>query len=412
MTIVTTFSASATSLLSTRGAEYRPLWSPQSIHDYTQIFDEGPRLVPGNVNPNLSGSMDTTAVDAYVQGVEITRMRQYDAGVAKIWSGDPGHYHKQNTFGSDKGVFPGSTFTDKDLFNPVKFIHVQESSSPLWSQLMTFPIVTSDNSELENFNFNGVIEPLTIRSVASFFSIETPYIAHAVKGTLAAGNIDQQGATDRILTVDNFEPTRMIDGFLDMSDHDGSFFGFEHRGMAPFTDEHLIRNVSPVASEPSDMSIALGAMSPASDNYVKHNQRSATSGFIYDDVVSVGTDSLSFGGMTQQNWTRVPPVTQYAGPIITSITPNTGSSLGGTAITDLHGSGFVAGAYVTFSVYFGSLKYYTSAVFVSSEKLTCVTPAMVDGFVGNAYYGHASVIVTNPDGSNTETSGANLFWRS
>lgn len=77
-------------------------------------------------------------------------------------------------------------------------------------------------------------------------------------------------------------------------------------------------------------------------------------------------------------------------PTVTAVTPNTGVDLGGDAITDLHGTGFVNGC----TVAFGEASA-TSVVFVSATRLTCVTPAGTEGAT--------NVTVTNPD---TQTSGA------
>lgn len=70
---------------------------------------------------------------------------------------------------------------------------------------------------------------------------------------------------------------------------------------------------------------------------------------------------------------------------ITSITPDTGTELGGTSVT-IGGVGFVSGATVTIG---GASA--TSVVFIDDETLTAVTP------VGTP--GTADVVVTNPDTS-------------
>lgn len=83
-----------------------------------------------------------------------------------------------------------------------------------------------------------------------------------------------------------------------------------------------------------------------------------------------------------------------APPTVTSVTPNSGSTAGGTSITDLAGTGFISGATVTFG---GSSA--TNVTFVSATKLTCTTPAHAAGAV--------NVVVTNPD---TQTgTGTNAF---
>jgi IPT/TIG domain len=71
-------------------------------------------------------------------------------------------------------------------------------------------------------------------------------------------------------------------------------------------------------------------------------------------------------------------------PTLTSVSPNTGHTRGGTPVT-LHGMNFIAGATVTF----GSLAA-TSVVVVNATQITAKTPAHVQGSV--------NVVVTNPDG--------------
>ncbi len=146
-------------------------------------------------------------------------------------------------------------------------------------------------------------------------------------------------------------------------------------------------------------------------------------------VVPIGQDDPTWGGpdITFSGTTIQPKVTGLAAtsitwgivhtrleiyglpaPTISSVTPSSGASSGmglvagpaaGTVITDLHGTGFVTGC----TVKFGDFPA-TSVAFVSSVKLTCVTPeafATVPGYV--------TVRVTNPDGQNTGDSGADLF---
>ncbi len=72
------------------------------------------------------------------------------------------------------------------------------------------------------------------------------------------------------------------------------------------------------------------------------------------------------------------------GPTVNSITPSTGSEMGGTVITDLAGTNFAPGAMVTIG---GSPA--TSVVRVSATKITCIVPA---GTIGAQ-----DVVVTNPD---------------
>jgi hypothetical protein len=79
-------------------------------------------------------------------------------------------------------------------------------------------------------------------------------------------------------------------------------------------------------------------------------------------------------------------------PTLTSISPNVGSTVGGSEVT-LTGTNFTG----TTGVTIGGVAC-TNVVVVSSTSITCVTPA------GSA--GDASVVVTNGSGSNS----ANSLW--
>ncbi len=82
-------------------------------------------------------------------------------------------------------------------------------------------------------------------------------------------------------------------------------------------------------------------------------------------------------------------------PVITSITPTTGDDTGGTAITNLHGTGFATGCVVTFDGVPA-----TGVVRVNSTKVTCVTPAGT---------GVVDVLVTNPDTQDSGASGDGIY---
>lgn len=297
-----TFNTS-TSLLVNRPAAFKPVFTGLPVYD-TLFYDEGPGPIATKsyTTSSLSGSMDTTKIDPFTQGVEITQQKRYDAGLAKIWSGEPGHQLLKNSYGMDKNFFPSSRFVDLDLFNPVRYVEAQEVASPLFSNIITFPIIISDNDQLENYYVNGIIEPLTIRAKVAFFSIEAPFESHSVRGTLMGGNTNQNNGSDQVLTVDYFEPTKEIIGYFDMVDvFEGHplnvFFQYEFTSIPPFKDERLIRNEPAVNSEPADIIEVMSHMTGSTDNYIRYNQRSATCGWYYDNNVSVGTDSLAFGGM-------------------------------------------------------------------------------------------------------------------
>ena len=87
-----------------------------------------------------------------------------------------------------------------------------------------------------------------------------------------------------------------------------------------------------------------------------------------------------------------PPPPAAAPPTLSGITPASGPTAGGTTVT-LSGSGFVAGATVTFGGTAAS-----SVTVASGTSITTTTPARTAGA--------ADVVVTNPDGQNARLAGA------
>lgn len=290
MSIITVFSST---LLSTHGKSYQPQFSPQPVHDKL-FFDEGPRVlnVKSKLTASFVGSIDTSASDPYVQGVEITRQDQYDAGIAKIWSGNPGHILKPNSFGMGKG-FDRPRFDDSSIRNKAL-----QSGVVTCDQYVTLPISTGDNDQLENFSFNGIIEPLSIRAVAGFFSTYKPIEAHSIKGSFVSGNSSQFNESDVVVTVVTFEPKQHINSYVDKTARLATRTNRSKLTvLLPFSDARLVRNTLPGSHTSDTMLEAMSLMTGSTGNYISYNQRSATSGWYYDNNAS-GTDSLVFGGMT------------------------------------------------------------------------------------------------------------------
>lgn len=269
----------------------------------SDFFDEGPVITPAIAAGINTGSIETSRIDGYRQGVEITLMKHFDAGLGKIHAGEPGHVLRKNRFGMDKNFMPAPEFQELDYFNPIKFMEAQDNGSYLYDSIFTFPIITGDNVQIENYTYNGTIEPLSIRSVASFYSIDAPFEAHSVRGEVMGSSPDQTSATSYIVTVNDFDAAPDYIEFLDMVDMiDAStplqgYFRPDKSKLKPFVDQRDPRNVL-YSSRQSDMNNALSLMTGSSDNYVSYKQVSATSGWDFDVNSSVGTDSLAFGGMT------------------------------------------------------------------------------------------------------------------
>lgn len=141
-----------------------------------------------------------------------------------------------------------------------------------------------------------------------------------------------------------------------------------------------------------------GASGTAPSGYtVQKTQQLGTTG----DFITVLTnpsqnttpESASMTVSTGHDWMGIGFAIIAAPPTVTACTPSSGTTAGGTAITNLAGTNFFATPTITFGG--GSA---TSVAFTSSTQLTCTTPSHAAGLV--------AVTVTNPDG---QSGTGNVF---
>jgi hypothetical protein len=124
--------------------------------------------------------------------------------------------------------------------------------------------------------------------------------------------------------------------------------------------------------------VKVGGTSATSVNFV-----SATTLTAVTPAGSAGTAAVQVTNPDAQSGSLAGGFTYVAAPTVTSISPNSGATAGGTAVT-ITGTGFQSGATVQFDT-----ASATSVVFVNATTLTAVTPAHTAGT--------ANVTVRNPD---------------
>jgi hypothetical protein len=269
-------------------------------------------LPKGRDNGTAHAYMASGSVDVYRQGIEITEQKYWAAGLVKISAGTPGHLVEPLCYGvATTDISEHDWYLEVETFDPVKFLEAQARGGAI-EELFTFPIVTSDNAQKENYILNGIIEPIPIRPVISMFSINAPFEPQGIRGEAGDGNSDDRWASDQVLSVDAYEPTRANEAFfLDAGDSvdirndtgevvvHGAFIGYfslNPSTVSPFTDEDPPRGYVQTNYD-DDLSAAVGLLRHQETTYITRKERSATAGFVYGDANPAGTDSIAFGGM-------------------------------------------------------------------------------------------------------------------
>lgn len=267
----------------------------------------------GAPRPILSLNIDfftSASVDAFKNGIEITQEKHWTAGVAKITAGTPGHL-VDNTFfggGTPPPILSPDVYYEIEVFNPIKYV---ETGGQLYD--FTYPIITSDVNQAENYILDGIIEPLTIRAVISNFSINFPFEPHSIKGNVDGGNLGKLSESDQVLSVDYYLPNRINKTpFLDCGELIGLFdenngvytgqsigyFITDQNDLGTFEDRTYLRGEETSSTYTNDLIEALQRMSGSvqGTTYMNNRQKSATCGFVYNNSYS-GTDSIAYGGL-------------------------------------------------------------------------------------------------------------------
>ena len=307
---------------------YNPTYLLDQRNKFTFVEAPFDNSKPTVVN---SSSISTKDIDIYRQGVEMTQ-EKHNIGTVKISAGTAGHIIEPFCIGDEPFNLSQKNYHyDVSYFDPIKYLNAMEKQQDI-SKVFTFPIYLPSVSDPALNGLNGIIEPLAIRSVASFFSLYFPYEAHATRGTLMGGNSDVfYGASDRVLSID-YLPTKLNkkrivttgsfyysddnrsyindDWFLEAFEYFNNGTGVPQQSVAYFesrinkidsfddTTVYLKKIGINSGSHGEDMCTAISKMKSPENNYVAYNKKSAPTGFTYDNVGIAGVDSIVFGGMT------------------------------------------------------------------------------------------------------------------
>jgi len=281
---------------------------------YDVWFYEGPSTVTTSIDAiSSSGSINTSMIDAYRQGVEMTQINHWTAGIVKIHAGEPNHVLRKNSFGiKDNSITDDNFFKDLDYFDPVKYMQAQVDPENVYILQLTYPIVTSNADQSDNYSYNGAVEPLTIRGAASFFSLDVPFEAKSVKGSIMAGNLDHRFGSDIVTQEQDHEPNSKFIPFLDTSpinisgvNQSFGYFFNEFPTLSPFVETVKTKGITVSNTTLSDSLLSnsvLAMTSSNSDTYVTDKSSCTGHGFMFDNAIGCvgggGVDSIAFGGMS------------------------------------------------------------------------------------------------------------------
>lgn len=245
-------------------------------------FYEGP--LPTNSADFSSGSIDTSIIDQYRQGVELTLEKHFDAGFVKIYSGEPCHILRLSSLGQNYGKQFSKTqiYVDRDHLTPQSFVLSDTSNKN-----NSVNVIFDELNEVKSNVIDGVIEPLVVRERQKFFNINVK--VHIARAGLQSGN-ENLGSD---LLSSNYKKYGFYNERAPSSDNSN----IKDVSIKPFIDLHFRKSV--VTTE-SDIVEATKNMSSSVQDYMKTDEFTACTGFVYDFSQ---VDSLAFGGMTFK-WLR------------------------------------------------------------------------------------------------------------
>jgi hypothetical protein len=234
----------------------------------------------------VSGGIDISEISRFTQGVSNRSVfRQNLSLLPQLGTGRSDFQDFQREYGQSQPYVSSEPFSDTQKLTALAYLEDPDQ--------FNFPIYAGDF-----LGKDGAIEPLSIRDVASFESIESPFIARAVKGTLMDGNEDFGGNSDRKFSYYEIPKSdQPYDYYLDSGDTIGdiSYPGIVGDGQSivrPFDDT---RFPGRKLTNDNDINQKLLAMNPVDDDFLPDQTKASTSGFVYSN--SEGTDSLAFGDL-------------------------------------------------------------------------------------------------------------------
>jgi hypothetical protein len=261
--------------------------------------------------------MDTSATDAFRQGVSVTTDKYKNESILyKLSSnnqrniGRPDHYIEQREFGQPVNYEGNIPFGDiEGRYKPYNL----DTHMILSTETVQYPIVY-DNNILEPIRNNGILEPLAIRETILNNSADSPWQAHRVSGEISGANSNPEFGT--IFVSNDIKRTEDQQKLENVMINDDGYFDASEQAFAPVTNSDYISLTDYVAFISSTYTLGenldnfwtwIYAGSPGESHYPRPYLRTlekitfSVPGFssdvpqtevLFDDTIDLTTNSL------------------------------------------------------------------------------------------------------------------------
>lgn len=256
---------------------------------------------------SASGSIDTSGVDSFRQGVELTHTKHFTAGVAKIWSGWENHEQPQLIFGQSVAHDQETAFEDSLRYDSQDYLTLPKTDKIRIERI---------EGEMLRRLMDGSLDPFSVRSGSLDGG---PVPSRGFKGAIMDGNLNEFLESDQIvteytagLTGSAFAAPPFVDGVevLARTTYMTGTVQLPHSAVTTAFSDTITNSPSSkvglmmAMSMSSDHLAARFRLNPsASAERVGRGKLSMPSGFSFGNS-SRGIDSVAFGGQTFTNVVR------------------------------------------------------------------------------------------------------------
>lgn len=268
--------------------------SSRQNSEWVPSWQQSDQYLTGSIDPKVEVAYN---VDYFRNGVELRNVNQWAAGYVKISSGTPGHIISEPVA---IGSLRNNNNIDKDWYKELDYFDPKSllQDTPIYSLSITYPIVLTDAEETDKNGYNGTIEALTIRDIVKMTSITGIQEPRSIKGSFGNGNQRSpwEGSED-IVSVVEFSVLNELFPFIDQFEFETGYIGVDAKHLGPCKDLTPARDHEDESKYESDLLAVVRQMPLLETTYIREKELTHLCGFVYDNSGTIGTDSVTFGGL-------------------------------------------------------------------------------------------------------------------